>query len=91
MVSGFFLFLETALNTPDTPKTPPTLSILLKNAGQVLHRKAARIAAFRACAAFLLLGVSELDTPFSVVAKLLEHLVHAGRGEAGHDADGDGR
>lgn len=28
MVSGFFLFLETALNTPDTPKTPLTLSIL---------------------------------------------------------------
>lgn len=28
MVSGFFLFLETALNTPDTRKTPLTLSIL---------------------------------------------------------------
>ena len=28
MVSGFFLFLETELNTPDTPKTPLTLSIL---------------------------------------------------------------
>ena len=28
MVSGFFLFLETELNTPDTPKTPLTLLIV---------------------------------------------------------------